>query len=70
MILITTVIKHAPDWLATESMHLIGQQPYFSVLIGPVAGVYDEPYMAGTVSNLCTMEGRYGYSAEIAGLAE
>ncbi len=45
MLQITSIIKHAPDWLAAEYMHLIGQQPYFSVLIGPVAGVWDEPYI-------------------------
>jgi hypothetical protein len=44
MLQITSIIKHAPDWLSTEYMHLIGQQPYFSVLIGSVAGVLGEPY--------------------------
>jgi hypothetical protein len=89
MLQITSIIKQAPDWLATEFMDLIGQQPYFSVLIGPVAGVLDELYSqlsplrgvavqapqstkAGTrtVSILCSIAGRHGFSAELAGLAD
>jgi hypothetical protein len=39
-----SIIKHAPDWLAAEYMNLIAQQLYFSVPIGPMAGVLDESY--------------------------